>query len=302
MNPGPAGLAHWQAVALLAFCSLLWSMAGVFTRHLDHPEGFEITFWRSFFCMLGVLLLMLLEERSDPLKRLIAMGWAGLFSGAMWATMFVCFMLALTRTSVANTLLVSSLAPLTAALLSWWILRVRLGAGSWIAIALAVFGIWWMVRDGLNAQGLTPRDVSGMVIALGVPLAAAMNVVMLKRWQISVALAPAVLIGAVLSAALMLPLAWPLQPTSKDLVILAGLGFFQLALPCFLMLRAVPVLAAHEIALISMLEVLLGPLWAWWGAGELVATATLQGGLLVLCALVLNEVLGRWQRSRPTPH
>jgi drug/metabolite transporter (DMT)-like permease len=68
------------------------------------------------------------------------------------------------------------------------------------------------------------------------------------------------------------------------------------------MLRAVPVLAAHEIALISMLEVLLGPLWAWWGAGERVATATLQGGLLVLCALVLNEVLGRWQRSRPTPH
>jgi len=49
-------------------------------------------------------------------------------------------------------------------------------------------------------------------------------------------------------------------------------------------------LAAPEVALLGLLEVVLGPLWAWLGAGEVPAAATLTGGALVLGALVLNEL------------
>jgi drug/metabolite transporter (DMT)-like permease len=59
-----------------------------------------------------------------------------------------------------------------------------------------------------------------------------------------------------------------------------------------LMIRASRHLAAPEIALLALLEVLLGPLWAWIGAGEVPARATLYGGVLVLLALVFNEVAG----------
>ena len=72
--------------------------------------------------------------------------------------------------------------------------------------------------------------------------------------------------------------------------ILAMLGFFQLGLPCMLMVRAARSLSAPEISLLALLEVLLGPIWAWLGAGEVPASATLLGGAVVLTALVFNEI------------
>jgi len=89
-----------------------------------------------------------------------------------------------------------------------------------------------------------------------------------------------------------LPLAWPLSASTHDLVILALLGVFQLAVPCMLMVRAAHHLAPHEIALLGLMEVVLGPLWAWLGAGETATASTLQGGALVLAALLLNELAG----------
>ena len=60
-----------------------------------------------------------------------------------------------------------------------------------------------------------------------------------------------------------------------------------------LLVMASRALLAPEIALIGLLEVILGPLWAWLGAGEVPAQATLAGGAIVLAALVANEVLSK---------
>ncbi|MCM5570380.1 DMT family transporter [Burkholderiaceae bacterium FT117] len=284
----PRDLSHRNAALLLAFCAICWSIAGVFTRHLERADGFEITFWRSFFCAVAMIAILAWQRRGNPLVPVVAMGWPGLFSGFMWSIMFTCFMLAITRTSVANTLLVLSVSPLLAALLGRAVLGNRLSPMTWAAIGLAGFGIWWMVRDGVSADGL-----AGMLIAAAVPVAAAVNIVTLKKLQADVDLAPAVLIGALLSCLFTLPLAWPLGATSNDLAILALLGVIQLAVPCFLMIRATRSLAPHEVALIALLEVVFGPIWAWLGAGEAMPPATIQGGLVVLAALVGNALVGR---------
>jgi drug/metabolite transporter (DMT)-like permease len=283
---------HRNAVLLLCFCALLWSTAGVFTRQLERAESFEVTFWRSLFCVLGVGVVLALRNRGNPLRPMIAMGAPGLISGLMWAIMFTCFMVALTRTTVANVLLVSSLSPLLAALLAWLVLRERIRVKTWLAIGVAAFGIWWMVRDGVSAQG-----IAGMLIALGVPIAAAVNLVTLRKMRARIDLAPAVLLGGLLSCAATLPGAWPLSATYNDLAILAFLGLFQLALPCVLMVRVARYLAPQEIALIALLEIVLGSLLAWAGAGEALSTATLQGGAIVLFALIANELVPDWQAS-----
>ncbi len=284
----PRELSHRHAALLLAFCALCWSIAGVFTRYLERAESFEVTFWRSFFCAVAMLAILAWQRRGNPLVAVLAMGWPGLFSGLMWAIMFTCFMIAITRTSVANTLLVLSVAPLLAALLGRVVLGTRVGTMTWMAIVLAGFGIWWMVRDGLAAGG-----AGGMLIAAAVPVASAINIVTLKRLQANVDLAPAVLIGAVLSCLATLPLSWPFAATANDVAILALLGFVQLAIPCFLMIRAVRSLAPHEVALIALLEVVFGPIWAWLGADEILTIATIQGAIVVLAALVGNALFGR---------
>jgi len=47
-----AGLSHAQAVVLMVLVTLLWSTAGVVTRHLEQARSWEVTFWRSFFTVL----------------------------------------------------------------------------------------------------------------------------------------------------------------------------------------------------------------------------------------------------------
>jgi drug/metabolite transporter (DMT)-like permease len=208
----------------------------------------------------------------------------------MWAVMFTFFMLALTLTTVANTLLVLSLAPLLTALLARAVLKLPIAARTWAAIAVATAGMVWIASGG-GAGRPSGAHLLGMIVAFAVPLASAINLVTLQKIRAQVDLVPAVFIGGVLSALLMLPLALPVQASARDLLLLAGLGFFQLGLPCMLMVVAARTLAAPEIALLALLEMVFGTAWAWLGAGEVPAGATLAGGALVLAALVANEVV-----------
>lgn len=102
---------HRRAIALLVLCTALWSTAGVATRFLDQAEGFEIAFWRALACMGCITLVLIIQQGRRWLTAILSAGWAGWLSGAMWAVMFTCFMLALTHTSVANVLVVMAASP-----------------------------------------------------------------------------------------------------------------------------------------------------------------------------------------------
>lgn len=285
--------------------TFLWSIAGVFTRHLEFARSWEVTFWRSFFAFVFMAGALAWQHRSARVSDSATGAWsaicrsgrAGLLSGLMWATMFTCFMLALTRTTTANTLIVNSLSPLFAALLAWIVLKQPIALRTGIAIGVAIAGMAWMFHAGLAAD---ERALSGTLIAFAVPIAAAINVVTLKRVGHEVDLVPAVLIGALLSALIALPVALPLTASAHDVGLLAILGFFQLGLPCMLMVRASRHLGAPELALLTLLEVIEGPLWSWLFAGEAIAGSTLSGGAVVLGALVLNELCGSSGSRRAT--
>jgi drug/metabolite transporter (DMT)-like permease len=272
--------------------TLLWSIAGVVTRHLS-PElqrtgRFEITFWRSVFAALFVAGYLLLKRQDGGLRALVTSGWPGAISSLCWAIMYSAFMLALTLTTTANTLVVLSVGPLVAALMARLVLGTRITLRTWAAIMAATIGIGWMfARD---AAGLDGAHLTGMLIAFAVPLAGATNLVTLQRTRRRVDFIPAVFLGGAISALTMLPLALPFQSGMRDIVLLALLGFFQLGLPCMFLVVIARSLPAHEVALLGLLEVLFGTLWAWLGAGETPSSATLTGGAIVLGALVLNEL------------
>jgi len=261
----------------------------VLTRHLDAARGFEITFWRSLFSAVCVAAVLLMQQGWRGAAGTIRAGGAlGVLSGMMWCVMFVSFMIALTKTTVANTLIVMSVSPLLTAFLAWLLLKQQIARRTWLAIIAAFFGILWMFVNSMSALG--GQHLLGMVIAGAVPVAAAINLIAIKRAGHGVDLIPAVLLGSVFSAVLMLPFAWPLQSSLHDIGILAILGIFQLGLPCMLMVHAAKRLSAPEVSLLALLEVLLGPLWTWLGAGEVPARETLIGGAIVMAALVFNEL------------
>jgi EamA domain-containing membrane protein RarD len=79
-------MSHRRAVALMVLATLLWSIAGVVTRHLDSARSFEITFWRSLFNALALLVASCCRCAVRRLFRDILGGnrtiW---FSGLCWA-------------------------------------------------------------------------------------------------------------------------------------------------------------------------------------------------------------------------
>jgi drug/metabolite transporter (DMT)-like permease len=287
-----ADVTHRRAVALMVCATLLWSIAGVVTRQLSaemQQDGrFEVTFWRSFFAAIFVAGYLVFSRRGGGLGAVARAGWPGFVSGMCWATMYSAFMLALTLTTTANTLVVLSVGPLVAAVLARVVLGTRIDGRTWTAIVAAMVGIGWMFAQ--DAAVLGGRHLAGMVIAFAVPLAAAVNLVTLQRMRRHVDFIPAVFLGGILSALVMLPLAMPLHADLRDIALLALLGFFQLGLPCMFLVIVARRLPAHEIALLALLEVIFGTLWAWIGAGEAPTQATLVGGAIVLAALVLNEL------------
>ena len=287
MNTAGPTSAHRRAILTMVVAAFLWSIAGVLTRHLDSAKSFEVTFWRSLFCALTMLAWFAYTQGLGAMSYVRASGKAGLLSGVMWAVMFTCFMIALTMTSTANVLIVNALSPLFATLLAWMVLKAPIASRTWFAIAAAMVGM--MIMFAAQAQGGAGVWL-GMIVAFGVPVASAINIVTLKKTGAHVDLAPAVLIGAVISCAVTLPLSMPFAATAKDVGLLAILGVFQLGIPCVMMVRASAHLSAPEVALLGLLEVLMGPLWSWLGAGEVPPGSTLLGGAIVLAALVGNAV------------
>jgi drug/metabolite transporter (DMT)-like permease len=292
-------LTHSRAVLLMVAITLMWSIAGVVTRHLESARSFEVTFWRSFFTLLSLLVILPLFQGREVFSRIRHGGRSLWISGVCWSFMFTAFMMALTLTSVANVLVTLAVGPFLTALLARVVIGHRIAMRTWLAIAVAGLGIGWMFGGDLQADG-DGSQLAGTLVALLVPMAGAVNWTVVQRSQAQgdkVDLVPAVMVGAFISSLVTLPLALPLTATAHDIALLAMLGLVQLAIPCVLSVRCASVLKAPEIALLALLEIIFGILLAWLGAGEVPGTNVLTGGALVLGALMANELFGWRQRS-----
>jgi len=288
-------LTHHRAVIVMVAVTLMWSTAGVVTRHLEQARSFEVTFWRSLFTVTSLLVILLLLQGRTVFKQIRRAGSVLWLSGACWSVMFTAFMLALTMTTVANVLVTMAVGPLLTALIAWLTLGHRIAARTWVAIVVAGLGIGYMYGSEFSGDQL-----AGTLVAFAVPVAGAVNWTLTQRLHArgqDVDLVPAVLIGAALSTLFTLPLAIPLAASAHDIGLLAFLGLVQLAIPCALAVVCARVLKAPEISLLALLEVIFGILLAWLGADEVPAPTVLTGGALVIAALVLNEALGWRERA-----
>jgi drug/metabolite transporter (DMT)-like permease len=284
------------AVAVMVMATVLFSSGGVVFRHVEGAGALEMVFWRSLFAFLFVFVFLQARGKDTPLASLRAAGWPGLVSAAMWALSFTAFVVALSLTTVANTLLLSSIGSLVTVFLARLVLREPVPLRTWLATAAAAAGIAWMFHDGLSAG--EPRHVAGMLVALIVALCGAVNIVILRATAARLDLMPAVMLGGALACVLTLPFALPFSASARDLSLLALLGLFQIGVPCMLVVMVSRTLLAPEIALLWLLETVLGPLWAWLGAGEAPHAASLSGGAVVLAALAANELAALGARRR----
>jgi drug/metabolite transporter (DMT)-like permease len=215
------------------------------------------------------------------------MGWPGVVSGLLFAGMMISFILALSLTTVANTLVVGSISPFVAALCGRLFLGEKVAPRTWLAMIAAIGGITMMFFDALSGGGW-----AGNLIALCIPLGFGANVVILRKHRAAVDMMPSVLLAGIFSLLIALPFALPLSVSTGDLALLSIMGVVQLGAGLLLMMVAVRHLASAEIGLLSILEIIFGTLSVWVLIGERPSQAALIGGAIVIGALAANQIAG----------
>ena len=290
MTPAPSPQAlRRRGLVLAILANLCFSSGGFWIRTLDAPPGgHEIVFWRSVAMTAVLALVLAVWHRGQMLAKIRAVGPWGIVSAAFLASTFFAFILSVTRTTVANTTVVMSLAPLFGAVAGFLFLGERVALRTWIAIAVAGTGLAAMVLDSLSGDGL-----AGILFALGVPFGLAVNVVINRRHGQRVDMVPTVLIAGLLSIPVALPLALPFEASGRDIAVILVMGTIQLGAGCLLITLAMRHLPAVEIGLFTLLETVLGPVWVWLAYGEAPTAKALSGGGLIVGALLVNSLFER---------
>lgn len=278
------GRAPAASVVLLVVSALIFSTGGLFIRGLDHPRAWTTVFWRSISACGSLLLLIVWRERANTLRAITTMGRPGWTVACAFSVSSIAMVVALTKTSVAVVLVIFALSPLAAAVLAWILIGERVRGYTWVAIAITVAGVGFMV-SGPGTGGST----TGALIALVIPLAFGFGTVMIRR-HAHIAMAPAMLLSALISAVIAAPFAHPFDVSRHDLLLLLAFGFAQLGVGLAIFSIGAARAPATDVALLSMLEPIMGPVWVWIFVDEYPGVASLIGGAIVFAALAAHTV------------
>lgn len=298
MTAGPASIASAEAAArhrlglgLVTLSTLCWSTAGYFTR-LIPLDSWTMLFWRGIFGALAGLAFVLWQERRGTVRAFTRMGHRGVIFCVISSASMVCFLISLKLTTVAHVSIIYATVPFLAAGLAWMAMREHVSRATLIASLAAIAGVAVAVGGGLD-QG----DVTGDLLALLMTVLLAAMIV-LQRANGTIDMVPAACASALLTAAVSLPLARPLDVTAMDLLNLAVFGITNMGLGLILFTIGSRLIPAAQTALIGALDAPLAMVWVWLAFSETPNGATILGGAVVMAAVIGHIVVEQRQASR----
>lgn len=276
--------AYVTGIILIVSSTFFLSLAGVIVRALSVDE-WTIVFWRSAFMTLTMLILMAVLKRGRIASAFREAGRAGLYSGIAIGLAIICYIFSISRTTVANTLVLVAAAPLFAAALGMVMLKERVTPRTWTAIAVACGGIALMFLERMGTG-----ELFGNLLAIVAAVLYAFSIVVM-RGSGEVNLIPAICIAGIVSAAITLPYADFASVPVHDMSILAAMGVGQMGLGLVLFVFGAQRLPPAETALLALTETILAPLWVWLSINEVPSDWALIGGGILFAAVLANTAL-----------
>jgi drug/metabolite transporter (DMT)-like permease len=264
----------------VALAALAWSSAGVIQREISVGTATQVA-GRAFFAVLALLVYVSFTERGGVVRAFTSMGPTGIAVALAWATASAAFIVGLNHTTVANVLFMQAVSPIAAALIAWAALHERVSGRTALAMVVALAGVGLMVGGpgGSHGLGLGLSALTSLSFALGL---------VITRHRRDISMAPALCLSQLLVLVVFLPFSQPSQAGTRDLLLMVALGAGQIVLGFVFLMIGVRLIPAAEVALITLLEVVLGPLWVWFAFSERPSTATLLGGAVVVAAVAVQ--------------
>ncbi|MBF0277295.1 MAG: DMT family transporter [SAR324 cluster bacterium] len=281
---------RWVGVPLVLTAGVFWSTSGLVYRLIEAATPWQVLFYRSAALSLALFLLLSIRYRSRMIRALMSCGQSAVIGGLCLATAFTGYLLALEHTSVANAMFILAVAPFSTALLGWLILKERVANYTWGCLIIAAIGLAIMSGKELSlGRGL--GELFALLPALGFSgLTISLRIRQGTDLLLTIFIASSFATLFAVTGITMTGSGIILE--ARDLILSSGMGLFQLGLGFLLYTAGSSHLPAVELTLLSLTEIIVGPILVWIWVGEAPTRSSLMGGGLILGSIVMMALLG----------
>jgi len=269
----------WILITILAVIVL--SPDSILVRLAD-SNSWTLVFWRGIGFGTGVLLYLVAMNGTRVVDEFTKIGFVGLLVAFFFGINSVTFVLALEFTSIANTLIIISSAPIITAIIAWFVLQERVSLLTMAAMLIVFLSIYLVMYENFGSI-----NIKGDLLALSTAIFMSISFILIRKYK-AISMVPAMSVGGFVSAILALQFA-------PSLFVSSGAVWYVVAM-CLLVTvsftlitiapRYVP---AAEVGMIMPLETVLASLFGWIVINEVPSNNAIAGGAIVIFTLIIHS-------------
>ena len=278
-------LSDQQKGTLLAFTAVLIITPDSLLIRLTSIEDWSLIFYRGMVGSIFIALILFLFNRKEFFKSFLLIGLAGVLNAIVVVSANITFIMSIENTNVANTLVMLSLTPFIAAIISFFVLKEIPPFRTWLAIIITVSCVIFIFYDSMGAGRLV-GDILGIMTAAAVGASA-----VIIRYSKKTNFIPSVIIGKFTVGCISLIFAKSLILQDNDSIYVLLMCLFSIAIPFYLLTLAPKYITATEVSLFWLLETALGPFWVWLVIKEQPSINTIIGGSIIILTILVHSVV-----------
>ena len=277
-----------SAILIVLIAGIFWSFGPLVVRHIDNAQliPWQYLFFRGSVIFLVLNIYLFLAEGQKFIGNYSRIGLSGLIGGVSLGIANISFILSITTTTAAVTMMMLATQPFVAAILAYIFLKEKISKTTLIAITVAAAGIIFMSVDS-EGEGTLFGLINGLLSSLGFA-----GFTVSLRWRKNTPKFTTVAIAGIFCSAVAILV---LLFNDSNILIslknssLSALHGFLVCTGLILFSMKSKYLPATDLTLLSLTEVLGGIFWVWlpwFGINEIPSTNTLIGGAIIISAII----------------
>ena len=277
-----------SAILIVLIAGIFWSFGPLVVRHIDNAQliPWQYLFFRGSVIFLVLNIYLFLAEGQKFIGNYSRIGLSGLIGGVSLGIANISFILSITTTTAAVTMMMLATQPFVAAILAYIFLKEKISKTTFIAITVAAAGIIFMSLDS-KGEGTLFGLINGLLSSLGFA-----GFTVSLRWRKNTPKFTTVAIAGIFCSAVAILV---LLFNDSNILIslknssLSALHGFLVCSGLILFSMKSRYLPATDLTLLSLTEVLGGIFWVWlpwFGINEVPSVNTLIGGAIIIFAII----------------
>ena len=260
------------------------SWGGLIIRSFETTDIWQILTVRSFFFIIALILFLVLTYKKNTITIIKNSGIPAIIAGLFLSLSFVSYIVAMSKTSVANVVFIISTQTIFLAVFGFLFLKEKINLKGFVSIVLAFVGLVVMLGDSIN-QG----TLLGNIVAFAIPINFTILVMIIRKFP-ELDMVPAIFYSGIFSGFYGVILASNLSFSPNDILMGFLLGVPQLAFGFICVTIGSKTTPAVTVGLLMLLETIFAPIWVWIFLNEVPPMSVFIGGAIIISAVILKSL------------